>query len=247
MSVRYSPIWLGSERWKKSSRMRQGARPPQSSRKILAGGWNYCYFQPWQLCLRTSPRSKFLLTDGWLQVTVTCAVGTGKVPSGPQALCEDTHWYSILTVSGNSLVSAFPCASVCDAAPGVEQAGWSLQHGTWVCPRLCLSVKLPVVWVCSGMDLCFTLLCWLSYLFRFWVAVCFLTSLQHNDSLWRYSAINSPLPVPDSMWYFLPQAGKHRYGAEIKPAKSCTTLPQKYLPRSIWDHTLEPSYFLPQV
>lgn len=254
-----SDLGVMGEGGKKSSWMRQGARP--NLHNLLercwrgGGGWggwrgrNHCYFWSWQLCLRTSPGSKSLLTDGWLQVAVTCAVCAGREPSGSQALREGTSGCAVPVPSAESLVSAFPCTSPFDAAhgTGVQQAGWCLQLGTWVCPGLRLCVQLPVVQVCSGMNVCFTVLCPSLYFSHFWIALWFLTSLQHNGSLWIYSAINSPLPVPESTWHFLPQAEKDRYGAEIKPAKSCTMGPWKYLPRSIWDHTLEPSCFLPQV
>lgn len=124
--------------------------------------------------------------------------------------------------SADSSVSAFPCTSPCDAGhgTGVQQAGWCLQLGTWLCPGLRPCVKLPVVHVWSGMNLCFTVLCPSLYFSHFWIALWFSTSLQHNGSLWIYSAINSPLPVPESTWHFLPQAEKHRYGAEISLLKA---------------------------
>ena len=151
-------------------------------------------------------------------------------------LAEDPLAHSVCV---KRLVDAFPHPSPCDAAwgTGVQQAGRSLQ-----CKTACATSLR------SGVNLCFTLLCWSLYFSGFRIAVWFSTSLQHSGSLWRVpSAISSRLPVPESTRHFLPQAGKHRYGAEIKPAKSCTMLPWKDLPRSIWDHTLEPSCFLPQV
>lgn len=90
-------------------------------------------------------------------------------------------------------------------------------------------------------------LCQFLYFSHFWIAVWFSTPLPNDGSLSRYSATNAQLPVPEFTWHFLPLAEKHSYGAEIKPADSCTMLPWKYLPKSIWDPTLEPSCFLPLV
>lgn len=161
---------------KKSSWTRQGARPNLHSlleKCWWEGGGNYCYFQSWQLWLRTSPALKSLLTDGWLQVAVTCAVGAGRGPSGSQALREETHGCPVPMLGADSSVSAFPCASACDAArgTGVQQAGWCLQRGTRVCPVLRLCAKLPVVRVYSGMNLCFAVLCPSLYFPHFWIAV----------------------------------------------------------------------------
>lgn len=119
-----SVVGVMGEGRNKSSRVMQGARPNLPSpldRCWWEAGGNYCYFQSWQLCLKASPGSKSLLTEGWLQVAVTCAVGAGRGPSGSQALCEETHGCPVPMLSADSSVSAFPC----DAArgPGVQQAG----------------------------------------------------------------------------------------------------------------------------
>lgn len=115
-------------------------------------------------------------------------------------------------------------------------------------PWLRLCVKLPMVLICSGMNLNLSvLLCQFLYFSHFRIVVWFSTPLPNDGSLSRSSATNAPLPVPEFTWHFLPLAEKHSYGAEIKPADSCTMLPWKYLPKSIWDPTLEPSCFLPLV
>lgn len=90
---------------------------------------------------------------------MTDVVCTGRGPSGSQALHEETVGCPISMLSANSSMPAFPCTSLCNAAhvTGVEQTGLSLQCGTQVCPGFHFCVKLSVVWVCSGMNLCFAI------------------------------------------------------------------------------------------
>lgn len=59
-------------------------------------------------------------------------------------------------LSANSSMPAFLCTSLCNAArvTAVQQTEQSLQCVPLVCPGFHFCVKLPVVWVFSGMNLC---------------------------------------------------------------------------------------------
>lgn len=98
---------------------------------------------------------------------------------------------------------------------GKQSKASSVGPGSTPCST---SVKLPVVWVCSGMKLCFAIFLSI-FVFLSILGSCLVFNISISASLWRYSAVSSPLPVPESTWHFLPQQ-KNRYGAEIKPAKA---------------------------
>lgn len=91
---------------------------------------------------------------------------TGRGPSGSQALHTESEGCPIPMLSANSSVPAFLCTSLCNAAlvTGVKQTEQSLQCGTWVYLGFHFCVKLPVVWVCSWMNLCFAIF-WLKLIF----------------------------------------------------------------------------------
>lgn len=109
-----------------------------------------------------------------------------------------------------------------------------------------LCVKLPMVGVCSGMNLCFTI-CQSVYFSRFWIAVWFSTSLQHHGSLWRYSPSTPHCLCQSPHGISFPRQKNTGMEQKLSLLKAVPCSHRNIYPDPYEIITLEPSCFLPPV